>query len=83
MINMARPAEAKRGSGTRKLTAIDKVTEKITFDHGAIPAVGWPAMTIAFSATPEVLQGLSIADTVHFDVTVTGRSGTATNISED
>lgn len=83
MTNMAMSAETKMGSGTGKVTAIDKVAGKVTLDHGAIPAVGWPAMTMAFSATPELLHGLSVGDKVNFDVTVTDSSGTVTKISKD
>ncbi|WP_159217572.1 copper-binding protein [Klebsiella pneumoniae] len=36
-----------RGSGVVK--AIDMNSKKITISHEAIPAVGWPAMTMRFT----------------------------------
>ena len=44
MGNMAMPADAKIGKGTGTVTALDAAAGKITLDHEAIAAVGWPAM---------------------------------------
>jgi Cu(I)/Ag(I) efflux system protein CusF len=82
MANMAMPAETKMGSGTGRITSIDKVAGKVTLDHSAILTVGWPAMTMEFSAKPEVLQAVSVGDIVNFDVTVTDGSATVTKIAK-
>lgn len=82
MGNMAMPADAKRGKGTGTVTAIDKAAGKITLDHGPIPEVGWPAMTMAFSAKPDLLEKVAVGDKVAFDVTVTGNAGEVTAINK-
>ena len=80
MSGMAMPADAKMGKATGTVTAIDAAAGKITLDHGAIPAVGWPAMKMGFSAKPELLEGVAVGDKVDFDVTVTGSAGEVTAI---
>ncbi|MES1973374.1 MAG: copper-binding protein [Pseudomonadota bacterium] len=82
MGNMAMPADAKMGKGTGTVTAIDKAAGKITLNHGPIPEVGWPAMTMAFSAKPDLLEKVAVGDKVAFDVTVTGSAGEVTAISK-
>ena len=80
MSNMAMPAGSKMGKGSGTVTAVDAVTGKITLDHGAIPAVGWPAMKMSFSAKPDLLKGVAVGDKVDFDVTVSGSAGEVTAI---
>ena len=80
MSNMAMPAGSKMGKGSGTVTAVDAVTGKITLDHGAIPAVGWPAMKMGFSAKPDLLKGVAVGDKVDFDVTVSGSAGEVTAI---
>ena len=67
-----------KGSGT--VTAVDAVTGKITLDHGAIQAVGWPAMKMGFSAKPDLLKGVVVGDKVDFNLTVSGSAGEVTAI---
>lgn len=80
MPPMAMPAGSKMGSGSGTVTAVDAPGGKITLNHGAIPAVGWPAMTMTFAAKPGVLQGVPVGQNVDFNVTVTGDSGEVTAI---
>lgn len=82
MDNMAMPAEAKMGKGTGTVTALDKAAGKITLNHGPIPEVGWPAMTMAFTAKPELLNGVAVGDKVAFDLTVRGNAGEVTAITK-
>jgi len=82
MGNMAMPADAKMGKGAGTVTAIDKTAGKITLNHGPIPEVGWPAMTMAFTAKPELLNSVAVGDKVAFDVTVKGPAGEVTAISK-
>lgn len=82
MGNMAMPAASKSGKGTGTVTAIDKTAGKITLSHGPIPDVGWPAMTMTFTAKPELLNGVAVDDKVAFDVTVTGNAGEVTAITK-
>ena len=76
------PADVKMGKGTGTVTAIDAVAGKITLDHEAIPAVGWPAMKMGFTAKPEILKGVANGDKVDFDLTVTGSAGEVTAIKK-
>ena len=76
------PGAAKSGKATGTVTAIDAAAGTITLDHGAIPAVGWPAMTMGFSANPDLLAGITVGDKVDFDVTVNGSGGQVTAIAK-
>jgi len=40
--------------------------DSITLSHGPVPAIGWPAMTMAFRADPMLLKGLKPGDQVSF-----------------
>lgn len=80
MANMAMPAAAKTGTGSGTVTAVDAAAGKVTLDHGAIPAVGWPAMTMGFSAKPALLDGIKVGDKVDFELTVTANAGEVTAI---
>lgn len=55
MPGMAVKSTVKAGRGSGIVTAIDPKTNKITIQHGPIAALGWPAMTMAFAATPPAL----------------------------
>ena len=82
MSDMAMPAGAKMGAASGTVVAIDPPGGKITLDHSAIPAVGWPAMKMGFSAKPGVLVGISVGDKVDFDVTVSGSAQEVTSIKK-
>ena len=80
MSNMEMPVGSKMGKGSGTVTAVDAVAGKITLDHGAIPAVGWPAMKMGFSAKPDLLKRVAVGDKVDFDLTVSGSAGEVTAI---
>lgn len=80
MSNMAMPEGSKMGKGTGTVTAIDAPAGKITLKHSAIPAIGWPAMTMGFSAKPDLLKGVAVGDKVDFDLTVSGSNAEVTAI---
>lgn len=82
MGNMAMSTDAKMGKGTGTVTAIDKAAGKITLDHGPIPEVGWPAMTMAFTAKPEILNSVAVGDKVAFDLMLRGNAGEVTAITK-
>jgi len=82
MGNMAMPGEARKAKGIGTVTAIDKAAGKITLDHQAIPEVGWPAMTMTFDAKPAVLGGITVGDSVAFDVTIRGSAGEITSVTK-
>ncbi|MHC8410765.1 copper-binding protein [Pseudomonas sp. Hz4] len=61
----AKQAPSAKAEGSIKAINSEKHTGTIA--HGAVPAVQWPAMTMAFSATVEQLEGLSAGDQVAFE----------------
>ena len=82
MPNMATSTRAKIGKATGTVIAIDGVAGKITLDHNAIPAVGWPPMKMGFTADPKLLVGIAVGDTVAFEVTVRDSMGEVTAIKK-
>lgn len=57
---MAAPASpsvsaAKVGKGVGTITALDSRGGTVTIKHGPIAAIGWPAMTMTFRASPPAL----------------------------
>lgn len=74
-------AGAKKGTGVGVITAIDKTANTVTIKHDAIPAVDWPAMTMAFKATPPaLLDGLKVGEKVKFYVSVKGSDAEVTAV---
>lgn len=81
MSGMGMVSSAKTGAGVGTVTAIDRAAGTVTIKHEAIPAIGWPAMTMAFEAHPaSLLTGLKIGDRINFDVSVDGSSAEVTAI---
>jgi Cu(I)/Ag(I) efflux system protein CusF len=80
MPGMAMAPAAKTGKGTGVIKAINPSDGTLTIQHGPIPAVGWPAMTMAFKASPAVLTGLKVGQTVDFDAKVEGMSAEVTAV---
>jgi Cu(I)/Ag(I) efflux system protein CusF len=77
-MNHAAPA-TKTGQGVGVITAIDPKANTLTIRHGPIPAVGWPAMTMTFKATPPtLLRGVRVGQTVGFDVRTRGMDAEVT-----
>lgn len=74
---------AKSGKATGTVTAIDPAAGTITLAHGAIPAVGWPPMTMGFSVKPKLLAGINVGDKVDFAVTLNGNGGQVTAIAKN
>ena len=62
---------------TGVVTQVDAAAGTITFDHQAISAINWPAMTMQFHAeNPAILQGIAIGDHVSFEL----KSATETSV---
>lgn len=74
----AKQAPIARTKGTIK--AIDTKNNTVTLAHEAVPALQWPAMTMAFGATPEQLAGLKIGDRVEFEFRAEGMKATIVSI---
>lgn len=53
--------------GMGEVTAADASAGTITISHGPIEALKWPAMTMAFQATPEQIASVKPGDAIHFE----------------
>ncbi len=81
MKGMSAAPAAKHGEGTGVIKAIDTKAGTLTIQHGPIPAVSWPAMTMTFKAKPTtLLKGLKIGQTIGFDTTVRGMDADVTAV---
>ena len=76
MPGMKMPASAgpaaKVGQTTGKVIAIDASRSRITIAHHRVAALGWPAMTMTFQATPRQLRGIQPGEQVAFAFSVHG-----------
>jgi Cu(I)/Ag(I) efflux system protein CusF len=85
MKQMPGMGQAKQGttaSATGTVTAISPAGHKITFDHGPIPDINWPAMKMEFAAAPSVdLSKVKVGDKVRFTLSGSGNSYTVQSIS--
>lgn len=80
-MSMSGAPAAKRGQGAGVITALDARAGTLTIKHGAIPGVGWPAMTMTFKAKPAtLLKGLRVGEAISFDCIVQGQSATVTAV---
>ncbi|MDI1329453.1 MAG: copper-binding protein [Pseudomonadota bacterium] len=64
----SKQAQVANAEGTIK--AIDTTKNTVTISHGAVPAVQWPPMTMAFSVTEDQLAALKVGDHVSFSFKV-------------
>lgn len=80
---MMQPDEDEQtASAEGTVTAVNADAGTITIDHGAIPAVDWPAMTMAFQADEAIRQQVAVGDEVTFDFRTTEGGGEITSISK-
>lgn len=72
---------AKVGKGTGTITAVDPRAGTVTIKHGPIPAIGWPAMTMTFRASPStLLKNLRTGQRVGFTAKAQGMNAEVTAI---
>lgn len=82
MANMPMAGKMMHGMAAGTVTAIDPAKGTITLDHGAMSNLGWPAMTMGFTAKPEQLSGIKVGDKVDFEIEWDGKAGTITKIAK-
>src|SRR5690242_11716971 len=76
----AKPATTASATGT--VTAINAANRKITFDHGPIPGIKWPAMKMEFAVAPSVdLSKVKTGDQVNFTLSGSGMTYTVQSIT--
>ena len=76
---MEKPA-ANRAVGVVK--AVNPAAGTITLSHEAVPAIKWPAMTMAFKATKAQVASVKSGDRVNFEFVAKGMDATITTISK-
>ena len=68
MSSIAAAPVVKTGQGVGVIKKIDAQAGNVTIQHGPIPTIGWPAMTMTFKATPQsLLNGLTVGQRIGFD----------------
>ncbi len=80
MEQETKQAQVANAEGTIK--AIDTTTHTVTISHGAVPAVQWPPMTMAFSVTESQLAGLTVGDRVSFSFRLEGGKAAIVSIKK-
>ena len=86
MPGMAGPQGADHSSmtmvnGAGVVTAVDAKAGTVTIHHGPIAKLSWPAMTMAFKASPPtLLQGVKVGQSVTFTLMQMGGSTQLTAI---
>ena len=73
-------AAGTQASATGTVESVDAKAGKITIAHGPVDALGWPAMTMGFKATPEQITSVQAGQKVHFEFQAQGMEATITQI---
>jgi Cu/Ag efflux protein CusF len=76
-------AGTRTASGEGTVTAVDDEAGTITIDHEPVPAVEWPAMTMAFDASENLRQGIAVGDEVTFSFRMSDGGNELTSISKN
>lgn len=79
---MMQSGAVRTGSAEGTVTAIDAAAGTVTLDHGPVPAMEWPSMTMAFEATPEIRDKVVVGDTVIFEFEASHAGNQITSISK-
>lgn len=82
MSTMPMSSEMKHGTGEGKVVSVNAATGAISIDHGPIKELGWPGMTMGFTAKPDLLKGISAGDKVAFEINGTGENYEVTSIKK-
>ncbi|MBW8373141.1 copper-binding protein [Stenotrophomonas sp.] len=77
---MAGNAAATMAMATGIIESVDTGAGKITIAHGPVEALTWPAMTMAFKASPEQLASAKPGQKVEFEFESKGMDNTITRI---
>ena len=78
MAKMDKSPDARMAKGTGTVTAVG--ANSVTIDHAPIPEVNWPAMTMAFKASPDLARQVKVGDKVAFDLKLQNGAGEITAI---
>lgn len=65
------------------VTAIDAEAGTITVDHGPVPAIEWPAMTMAFEADEQLRSEVSVGEGIAFEFRTGSEGSVITSITKE
>jgi len=75
-------AESKHATATGVVQAVDASAHTLTIAHGPVESLGWPEMTMNFTAPGVDLGAIQPGDSVSFEFDSTGMNGLITRISK-
>lgn len=75
--------EMRMASAEGTVTAVDDEAGTITIDHGPVPSVNWPAMTMAFDADADLRQQVAVGDEVTFEFSVSDSGNRITSLGRE
>ena len=82
MPMMGSDSAMQTASAEGTVTAIDADAGTITVDHGAVPEIEWPAMTMGFEADEQLRQDVAVGDAISFEFTTGEGGNTITSITK-
>ena len=82
MAMMGSDGAMQTASAEGTVTAIDADAGTITVDHGAVPEIEWPAMTMGFEADEQLRQDVAVGDAISFEFTTGEGGNTITSITK-
>lgn len=75
-------SEMQTASAEGTVTAIDAEAGTITVDHGPVPAIEWPAMTMAFEADEQLRSEVSVGEGITFEFRTGSEGNVITSITK-
>jgi Cu/Ag efflux protein CusF len=78
--NMQAAPAAQTYSGSGKVTAV--AGDQVTIAHGPIPAIGWPSMTMAYTAPAELAREAQVGSQVDFSFQKNGSAYQLTSLKK-
>ena len=82
MLGMGDAKKELTASATGTITAINAADHKVTFNHGPISEIKWPAMKMEFPVVSSVdLSKVKVGDKVRFTLSDSGNAYTVQSIS--
>ncbi len=82
MANMPMKAGTKHGTGEGEVVSVNAASGAVSIKHGPIQQLGWPGMTMGFTAKPDMLNGIGAGDKVSFEIDWDGKEGMVTSIKK-
>ena len=64
------------------VTAIDSDAGTITIEHGPVPEIDWPAMTMAFDADEDLRSQVAVGEGIAFEFRTSSEGSVITSIAK-